>query len=313
MTTILLDASAMRESSCILRLYHKVVQGYTKIVQPNDLVFGSAFHCFAKVKDETGDEMTALAEAVSYYRKTPKYIKPKKEYLDENYLTSTCLSLSSAFTPDIYDIVRFDNGKPFVEQRIAYPYYVTPERDIEVVLCGTLDKLMFNRVAGFYVISDYKTTSLWNSQQYFEIYSLSTQLMMYKLLLTLYAKLLPEVSLLQKVSTQPLGCLIEGVFIQPSKSARFERSEVYWFSQEKMEEFERGLHLFIQEKLVPAIRAPNERLYREGILNGSCERVFGRCDFAGVCESEGERRDEILNEEFGRMAYNPLTHGDVKV
>lgn len=308
----MLDASIMRKSSCIKKVYRKLIQGYTLPILSSDIVFGSAFHTYTKVKEELGDSTKALASALQYYTKTPYFHKPKKSHLTNQYLIDTCMGHDTAFQIDAYDTVRSADGKPLVEQRIAYPFYVTPERDIEVLLCGTIDKIVFNRIAGYYAILDYKTTHAWQPDEYFKNYQLSTQLRMYKLLLTLYGKLFPD-SIVAEITKGNLGAIIEGVFLAKDKSARYERSETLWFSEKGMEEFQEGIKLFIIQKLVPAIRHPNEFTYREGIVNGSCEEPYGgQCEFAESCGKETEEeREEFMRDNFSTKKYEPLTHGEL--
>lgn len=308
--TILIDASALRESSCILRTYRKIIQGYKLATPSSDIVFGSAFHTFRSTYEETGDEIQSTIEAVKYFTTSPKWVKSTKGHLNLQYLNSVCTGWNNHYTlmGDEYDIVKTKDGKPLVELRIAYPYFVTPEGDIEVLLCGTIDRIVRSRTMGYYAISDYKTTSIWDVQKYFSTYELSTQLMFYKLLLSLYAKLFPTSIIAEVCSGHNVGAFIDGVFLGAGKSTKYERSKVFWYSKERMEEFQRGVDVAIW-KIIDYARAP-EKLFREGMINGSCEKVYGMCDFYESCICDNvQDRDLILNEQFIRDPYNPMTFG----
>ena len=326
--TIWLDPSATKESGCILRLYNMLVGGYTQGIHANDLEFGSAFHAYrniyvntlydpaAKETFKSTSELTTIAQikgvaaGLHYWDNTKMYVKWNKKFLDRDYLETTCNEYERHYrvNGDEYEIVSL-NGKPLVELRIPYPYYVTPEGDIEFILCGTIDKLIKHRSLGYYAISDYKTTAMWKIADYFESYKLSCQMIAYKLMLRKYAELYPD-SLIAEISKSNLGCVIDGIFTS-SSGAKFERSAPIYYSEGQMEEFEFGLKLLIH-KLVDVIRYP-KHLFREGMLNGSCEKVYGPCQFAEACSASSEsERQVIMDNKFTKRVYNPLSHGELK-
>lgn len=309
MKTILLDASALGESSCILRVHRKIIDGYSSETLSADIVFGSACHAYFKVRDETADDIKGLAAALDYWKKTPKFFTKNTKFMDDKLLTDVCMSYPLHYNADPLTVVKFKSGNSFVEQRIAYPYYITPEKDIEIVLCGTLDKLVYNSIAGFYAIGDYKTTKMWDISKYLDSYRLSGQLRTYKLLLKLFAKLFPD-SILSEIINKPLACFIDGIFLSPSVPIQFKRSEMIWFSDEDMIEYQRGLDLFIQHKLIPSIREPEKYLFREGIMNKSCDKVYGPCEFSESCSKDNDTSQRlVLSDSHIQRQYNPMTHG----
>ncbi len=327
-TTILLDPSALKESSCILRLHNILVSGYRKEGGNfNDIEFGSAFHAYRRTFDtlshdrdfkakfddsqerETFTQILAVKAGLDYWDKVPRVTKWNKKYLDRKFLENTLREYYNYYKlhGDEYEVVTI-GGKPLVELRIPYPYYVTPEGDVEVILCGTIDRIIRHRSLGFYASEDYKTTALWDKSKFFTAYQLSTQMLAYKFMIREYAKLYPA-SVLDSVASN-LKCVINGIF-HSANGVMFERSEPYNFSDDKLAEFEIGL-MRVVERLVEVVREPN-KLYREGMLNSSCEKVYGACGFAEACaaESEEERRF-IMNEKFVRVPYSPLSHGELK-
>lgn len=316
-TTILLDPSAMKESSCCLRLDRILIQGYTSAINSSDIEYGSAFHLYRQVMVKSTSPSADAAHiegviaALRYFKQTPMSVKFNKQFLTATHLRETCDAYDEHYRingMEDWEVVRWPDGKPMVELRVPLPYYVTPEGDIEVLLLGTIDEICQHRQSGEYAIKDYKTTSVWDTKKYFAGYRLSTQLMFYKYLLQSYAKLFPTSSLAKVTSGGNIGCFIDGVFLGSNKKTGFERSEVFRFDESKMQEFEKGIKSVV-EKLVYYTRNPSE-LYREGMLNSSCEKVYGACKFAEVCGVPDEETGKmILANEFVKRPYDPMQHG----
>lgn len=305
--TIHIDASSLRLSSCILAFYRTVIEGYRSPINSADIEFGSSFHLFRKTYEENGkEELTAIAAATKYLKSIPKYYKPKKEFLDGVYLMDVCEQYNRFYQFDTYQtVINPATNKPLVEVQFAYPYLLAD--DLEVVLCGTIDRIVYNTVGDFYAIADYKTTSVWNKDDYLSSYVLSSQLMFYNYALRKYAKLFPS-SVIAKVCAKPLGAFIDGIFLGSGKDPGFQRSEVFYFDDGKMADFEKGLGKAVA-RIVEVVRDRGV-LYREGMMNGSCEKVWGKCGFFGACsESRDDSRDMILKENFSRRVYNPLMFG----
>jgi len=327
-TTIWLDPSAIKESGCILRLYNMLVNGYTQGVHANDLEFGSAFHAYrnaytnalhdseANAIFTTNSELISFAQVkgvqagLHYWDNTKMYVKWNKKFLTREYLEMTCNKYEQHYRTngDEYEVVSIGE-KPLVELRIPYPYYVTPEGDIEFILCGTIDKLIKHKSLGYYAISDYKTTAMWKIDDYFNSYRLSCQMIAYKLMLRKYAELYPN-SLVAEISKSNLGCVIDGIFTATA-GPKFERSAPIYYSEGQMREFEDGLKRII-DRLCQAIRDPSI-VYREGMLNGSCEKVYGPCQyFEACCANSDDEREVIMDNKFTKRQYNPLSHGELK-
>lgn len=320
--TIMLDPSAIKESACILRLYRMVVLGLTHGVNSSDIEFGSAFHSYRKRYVELQFEgnytdnpdllhFLAMKEAYAYWNGTKMFVKKDKDYLNKTYLEQTCEGYQSHYAKHgtEYEIATIA-GKPLLELRLSYPYYVAPEGDIEVILCGTVDKVVRHRKFGFYAIADYKTTAVWNKQKFFEGYRMSTQMVAYKYILKKMGELYPN-SELSKMTEFNMPAVIDGIFHGKSKPAEFEMSEPLWYSEDMMEEFEFGLQRIVG-RLVEAIR-DNRKLFREGMLNAGCEKIYGACNYFNACSAPNKEEEMlIINNKFVRRPYSPLTHGELK-
>jgi hypothetical protein len=305
-TIIHIDASSLKQSGCILHFYRTVIEGYRSPVNSASIEFGTAFHLYRSTYVETGDQLVAITAASNYFKKTPMIYHRKNQYLNGGYLIDTCEAYEKAYAFDVYQPVKDPaTGKPMVEVKFAYPY--ANYEDIEVVICGTIDNIVHNTVGDFYVIKDYKTHSGWEINGYLDGYALSSQLMFYNHALKSYARHFPS-SIIAKICERPLGGIIDGIFLAANKTAVFERSTVFYF-EDKMAQFEKGLAKAVAS-IVEAVRRPKESLYREGMMNGSCEKVWGKCPFFSVCsESREENQQLMLEQNFVVRKYNPLMFG----
>lgn len=305
-THIRLDASALKESSCSRRLVWTTVDGYREEKNSNDIEFGSAFHEFIKVMKETnGNYAEATMAAVNRYN-VPMYIKDRrKDYMTAQYLQVLCFKYWEQYVAkDQFETVVID-GKPLVELKFSYPYYVDDE--VEVSLCGTIDDVCKHR-HGTYAIRDYKTTSVYKKDEYLSGYALSPQLMFYRMVVSLYAKTYPD-SIFAQINKHGFSCFIEGVFLQgATKEPEFKRSELFIYTPEQMNEFQKLVDRKVRQlvELVKAGVVPD----REGMINGACQTVYGPCKFAIACKQQTSVGvGHMLNRFFIKREYNPLAFG----
>ncbi len=331
---VMLDASSLSNSSCILRLFNIVVEGYKPKLENNDVCFGTAFHLFRKIFREKGEE--GLAEGINvakkYFLETPMREKPNKKYLNTTFLMKVCLGYAEKYAKDSFKPIRvkvkkkiegsdnFDPGdrrdfieieEPLLEIKGAFPYYV--DDDIEILMAFTIDEIG-KQENGIVSIMDAKTTSMWDIKSYFQSFELSPQLRFYKWALFKYAKAFPE-SFIGKLCDDIIGCQIDGIFYKGAdKDVEYKRSDVMLFSDDpRMEEFESLIDSKVR-KLVIKIKDWKNRGFtpmREGMLNGSCETKYGKCDFFQSCAAiDKETRNVILDYNFIKKHYNPLSFSE---
>src|SRR6266576_2163614 len=134
---IKLDASALSQSSCLLRFKRIVLEGYTDKIPYNDTQYGSAFHKFMATMQETnGDFARAIIETNELFNR-PCNIR--KKHLTELHLNKTCIDYWQHFQQkDTFQVMQSSDGKPLVETDFAIPYF---ENDKYVVMLqGTIDK-----------------------------------------------------------------------------------------------------------------------------------------------------------------------------
>lgn len=306
---VYIDAAALSNSSCLRRVYYNVVKGYRKKIQANDIEFGIAVHLF-KAEIRKGTEISFLAgikKALDYYKKTPKYFKVGKEFMTEGFLINVCNEYYIKYGEkrDNFEPI-FHEGEPLTELKFVLPYYSSPE--LIVFLAGIIDEI--GKIKnGCYAIADLKTTSVWDSKKYFEGYKLSPQLIFYRYMLKLHAKLYPD-SIFAEIDKMDCACFIDGVFLSKNNPTEFSRSEGILFKQELLDEFEVLLHKKMQSiiEMIQTHIIPD----REGMLNGACNTKYGLCDFFIACSSPDDVSCEFaLENNFKQAEYNPLLIGEI--
>jgi hypothetical protein len=311
-TLIILDASALKESACGLRLFRNVVLGYRGKLNYNDIEFGSAFHLFRKIFREKG--MAGMAEgmmaATDYFNNKPMLVKHNKKYLDVLFLQKTCLSYATTYENDNFKPV-VDGGEALLELTFSFPYYVDDE--VEILMAGTMDEIG-KFINGTYAVCDAKTSSVWNIEDYFRSYYLSPQLLFYRWTLRKYAEMFPD-TIYAKINMHDVALFIDGIFYK-GKDAEpiFKRSEVFLFEDAKLNEFEQLLHREVM-KLVADVKKfradPTYQPMRQGMINGACETVYGHCKYHAACAAkQAEWSEAVLKNNFVQRFYNPLAHSD---
>lgn len=309
-TTIIMDASAFKDSSCILRTFNTVVLGYKEKVNNNDIEFGTAFHKFRSHYRTTGDVQTSLMLAQSYYKNTQMWVKSNKKYLTTEFLLSTCYDWIKKWGTgdDLIPIVH--DGKKLIEPhtRFSFPYYVDDE--VEVIIAGTIDELATYH--GENVIVDAKTTSVWDTVKYFRGYELSPQLITYRWAIRKYADAFPG-SILDVIDSAGCYAMIEGIFYKGAdKPVEFVRSKLFPFSESSLIEFDFLIQLKVKELIfhIKQWRLIGVIPFRFGLLNGSCQTPYGECKYFNACAApDDESRESVMMNQFKQEIYNPLNFG----
>src|ERR1044072_895920 len=238
--TINIDASAIKESSCGLRLFYNIVEGYKKKIPNNDIVFGKTFYNFREKWRITKNQFAATALALQYYKTAPMNMKSNKQYLTSSFITDITDqydgqhqddTLETVYTNPELTILHYNGGDriPLIESNARFAFPLVAEDDIDILCCGTMDEIAQDRVSKKYHIVDCKTTSSWNWREYFDGYKLDPQLMMYRWALKQYAAAHPE-TIWARVEKENPSCMIEGAFYKGGSaggrpSVEFKRSE----------------------------------------------------------------------------------------
>jgi hypothetical protein len=307
------DASALKKSSCKLAFKRIVIDGWRRNLIWSDILYGSAFHKFvSEMYITNGNFAHAVPKAIDIFRQ-PSEIRKNKRHLTENHLMTTLLNYWEWFRQnDDFEVLQVeeinDNNEvirtPLVEKYFEIPMY--EDDDLLVVVCGTIDKIgKFKN--GAYCIGDYKTTGAWDTKEYFKMYELSVQLMLYVWAVKQLARSASPNSALAKLANVPVGCFIDGIFITSTKT-EFKRSDVQFIKEERMVEFE-GLLKIATARVVDLARSP-EYNTRDGLIHGACSEGKFRCDFFDVCAAvDSVASDYVLKREFRQKPYDPLLFG----
>jgi hypothetical protein len=308
---ISVDASALKNASCMLSFYRTVVDGYRTEINNNSIEFGSAVHLFLKVMCDTdGNFAEGIKAARGYFETKKMTINFQKKYLDVLYLQKVCIDYWQWLCENNSFQILAPEGKPAVEITFSNKYYEDDELIIN--LEGTIDKIgQFN--GGCYAIGDYKTTSSRDIELYFAGYELSTQLKFYIYNLKRYAKDNPS-SLIAEVCKHKVGAFIDGVFLNGKDHYEFGRSNIFIYKDEELELYERLLGIKLQQ-LIDHIKS-NELPDPEGMLTDTCTKPENstngawRCRFWHACKTHDPRIvQHILNNDFVKKDYRPLMFG----
>jgi hypothetical protein len=303
---VFVDASLVKVSSCMRRVWHTGIDGLRSGINSVDIEYGQAFHVFAKVfkDDETEAAFQHAAKAATeYFTTTPFKPSSSKKWMTTDHLKKTLFDWQQHWEThtDDLDTIRIEGAKT-TELKFAIPYYA--DDNFEVILCGTMDSICRVRGGGAYVIKDYKTTSMWDNTGYLWGYNLDPQLKFYRFIVGEYARLYPQ-SIYGDMIAKGCGAVIEGIFLKSTEPAHIQRGEVKFFKGWEMAEFKAHLDKFIA-RLVDALRT-NTIPPKEGMFNGACSTKFGMCAFAGACAAPDEIAARfILKNNFTNKPYNPL-------
>jgi hypothetical protein len=281
------------------------VEGYVEKKMGASLVYGIAVHKFIEVMYRTkGRFPDAMAEAKKVFLELPVHVNPKKMWQrDITHLTSTCHSLwiTQVMEDKNFEVLEI-NGVSATEITFDFPYF--EDEFVKVNLCGTIDSVgKFN--GGVFAIRDWKTTSSWDTKNYFTQYELSRQLRIYTLACKLMARLEPE-SVLGRVGASRMGAFIDCIALKPdTNGATFLRSPVYTYTDEDLSAFQ--LTLDDQcKRLSSAVKTGY--LPKEGIVNGTCDGKWGQCQFWNVCKSNSDIAALLLGRDFNIKDFNPLRY-----
>lgn len=203
--------------------------------------------------------------------------------------------------------------QPATEVTFSIKYY---EDDYIIVnLCGTIDKIGKFR-GGCYAIGDWKTSSTWNTEEYFEQYQLARQLRMYLLAIKLMGIMYPESVLGHLAKTNP-GCFIDAIFLdKDANKSKVQRSpEIYQVKPADLDAFQMTLDDVIK-RVSSAVKTGY--IPKEGIINGSCikyqnvsEKNFVKCIFWNACRNDDRVGEILLKRDFKRVQFDPLNYNEI--
>ena len=314
-----LDASSLSKSGCFKRLYNTVIKGYRSPRLNNSMEFGSAFHKFTESLDVTHDQFVSIFEAQNYYQDKLPHIQTdaKSDWLNLGYLTQTCLRYVDTYGADGKKDFNFelvhepDSGLPLVEQTFAIPFYrarTTYVENLEIMVCGTIDRIGKVTPNGAYVVEDFKTSATWDRVKYFIPYKMSTQLTLYYWALRKIAEQFSG-GIIAEICKSRVLTRIHAVFLGKDKDASFQRSEARPVDERTLAEFDFMITQFCKDIASYFDHYPLDGPppARQGLLNGSCQEPYGMCPYFGACSSlDMIAYDSIMENTFKKEPYEPL-------
>lgn len=324
--TIILDASALKNSSCMLRMFYDVVCGYKEALPNNDTVFGSAFHTFRAHWRLTGDWFGAVAKAKKYYALTEKNIKKNKTFLTEGFLVEICRQYEEKYTNDEFEVFRKPDGVALIEPetRFAFPFYT--DNELDILMAGTMDEMGRFRISKHFGICDVKTSAVWDIRTFMNSFKLNPQLLLYRWAVQKYAKFAPD-SIWAEIESNTIKCFIDGIFYKKGTndsgpSATLMRKDEFGsidyiiFKQKEIDEFDGQVtkHILGEGGFKDGVKrwiSTGQIPPRQGIVTDSCNTKFGMCKYAAACSApDDEARKYYFQNNFITKMYNPMTFGE---
>lgn len=340
---IRINASALKQSACFLNFYYTVIEGYKQPINSVSIEFGSAVHLFLKVMYKSGGRFDeAVLAARTYFETTKMEVDYKKKYLDTMHLLSVCIkywtylqetddfqmmmleekNCSLCVDGSVDKILQGGNdiqealcprckGTTVISEcasEVTFSNLYFEDENYQVFLEGTIDRIGKFKGNGCYGIGDFKTTAAYDKKEYLRLYELSPQLKFYYFNLKLLGERNPD-SLIGQITKLPVGCFIDGIFLNGAEKIEFMRSDIFLFSPDVMDEFTILLNSTIQ-RLINTLDA-NEIPIAEGKINGACTTTWGTCKFFNACAAFDERdKMHILKNHFLKEEYQPLKRSD---
>lgn len=308
MITLVLDASAIKHSACLLHIWRIVAEGYRSKVNSVNIEYGSAWHTFKEEYILTGSYEKAHIKGLTYFLSTPYYYPDGNfKWLDVAHLERTFQAfkvkhggaLNKSYST--YELISH-NGEPLIETTFAFKYYES--ENFTIILAGTIDEIVMLPI-GIYGIGDDKTTTKYDYEGYLSRFAPSHQLRFYHFAVSHYGKQNPESLWGQMIAKGNIGCYINGVFLAKDKPTVFQRSKIFPYDETAQEEFKKGIDTLIVrlQGFVDSMQGGRTRPIREGFTNSACEY----CSFVSSCLAPDEEiRQHKLNTDFIQRKYNPL-------
>lgn len=302
-----LDASAFGESGCLRKLQFIMSDGLRSKDTSSALTYGTAVHKYVAHLRTTGKHDEASMLAMNFY--LPHSLKIKeKDFRTIVHLSKTLNGYyKNVYIGDAFNSIKKD-GVAQIEQKFAFPAVdIFPELSelmnmagIIIILCGTVDDI--GVVDGNNItIKDIKTSSEFRIYEYLEGYSISTQMMFYRMVVE------------HILGIKNVGVMIDGIFLNSLKPTEFMRSRIFDYSDYQMERFKNGLRITIE--LI--IKNFTQEKWQENYALCSSQKyqanTVGKCPFFKLCSAfDDEIMMHHIKGEFRQVAYEPLRFDEFK-
>ncbi len=308
-TRFFIDASSLKSSGCLRKLYWTVFEGYRTPGMEKDpaLGYGNIFHKFwerhYKGHDPENNLILTKEEYLPYHERLI-YGENAKEFRTGGHLLKSCRKYLTHYPHNGDGIVAGKMGdKWMVEQQFAFPFWKSGDGKFEIIVCGTID--IIGEYFGQKCIVDHKTSSsnpLYR-EKYFESYDFDVQVLMYSWATNKIFKLDHYLPVLINAA------FIKNPTIKAEKEGRFDgveflRSRLIEVNKEQIAEFENFLDYrigqvvhFIKNGTLPEMKR---------FFDMSLCQTFGKCKFFTVCKNQPSLHEGILGTLFEKKKYEPL-------
>lgn len=291
---IRLNASSLKEATCIRRLWFKIIDGYKTKRDKVEPIYGIAFHKVTETLALTKDESEAVLAGQSYLqnRLNDGLDIPKgKDYLEVFHLTRSAQAYLAALKTEAMFtgtelLINPQTQLPLVEQQFSIPIYA--DDNYEFLLQGTIDRFVRIR-GGCLCIEDFKTTASKDKAAYLSGYKLSHQLRTYVFAVRMLAELYPDNPIAGHLKGNPtIGARVLGVFLDPKEPTSFAASDVFYEKDMNLPDYYQWLKGLCVElaSCLEYNKSTGKLPWAEGEFNGQCQTPFGSgCAFANLCAS----------------------------
>ena len=347
---IRVNASSLKESTCMLRWTNTILHGYHGCASSAAAVYGVAIHKYVDTMFKTDGDMRLARDRMLAAFRVPKFPagKNSQHLEDERHLIPTAYNVwdDLVMKDDKYEVMKITskcwwcegngctepneancnvggggfgpkcehcNGTGMKEQpatEVTFSVKFYEDAFCIIYLEGTIDTLGKIK-GGCYAIRDFKTTSQYKKDEYLGDYEMSPQLKFYTLAWRLMAEQFPD-SLLGQTGATNTGVFIDGIFLKAKVTdIEYQRSKVFIFTEQQISDFRKML-LKLCERLSDAAVAIKAEIQipPEGLLNGSCKGEWGKCCYWNACMA-GSNYQRVIDSNFKKKEYNPLKHQEV--
>jgi hypothetical protein len=348
---IRVNASSLKESTCITRWTNTIIHGYHGCASSAAAVYGTALHKYIDTMFKTdGDMRRARDRMLETFRlpkvpagKNSQHLEDERHLIptafnvwddlvmkDTNYevmkITSKCWwcggvgrgdgtaeSLSVELGNQILPPCEHCNGTGMKEQPATEVTFSIKfyEDAFCVIYLEGTADTLGKIKGGCYAIRDFKTTSQYKKDEYLRDYEMSPQLKFYTLAWRLMAEQFPD-SLLGQTGATNTGVFIDGIFLKARiVDIEYQRSAVFIFTEDQIASFKRMLLSLCGRLSAAAVAIKTELALEPEGL------LNGSCKGEwGKCQywnacMAGSNYQRVLDSTFKKKEYNPLKHQDV--
>lgn len=327
--TIFVDASSLKDSSCLRRLIYNNFYGFRLVASNRNYkqAYGSAFHkaleyFYGQEKRTPEVEQEAIQQAVKYYSPYTTIVaqQPDYEFRTSDHLVKSIEAYFAEYNQDAETLKPIKGliEPGLLETKFTYPAELLDERlsspHFNLVVAGTID--MIATYLGEEIFVDHKSTGTkWGYRKgFFEEYDLSIQMMLYSLIL-------------KKLTGNYFRFIINGIFIKATTQAakkddlfdgvNFERYGPRSYGPEQLEQFEKiwliprilEFHRWLTNWFNVSYKDMTHDASKITTPNfSSCFPKF-ECPYVKVCSLNPDYQGARLML-WNRESYNPLKFGE---